>query len=126
MSAKLQSDGTFLLAGTSAEELGQENWKILKLGDKDLDNLIEKQDIRIFPNPVDDFAYVEIGKSIFDESNRNEEAEIKLFDTSGKQIEMIKTKNMVTKINTSSLPQGIYVVTASVGSKFVNGKIVKK
>ena len=47
VSAKLQNDGTFLLAGTSAEELGQENWKILKLGDKDLDHLIEKQDIRI-------------------------------------------------------------------------------
>lgn len=119
VSAKLQSDGTFLLAGTSAEELGQENWKILKLGDKDLDNLIEKQEIRIYPNPVYDYCYVEIGLDF-------KEAEITLYDMTGKLIHNIKTKNKVTKINTNVLPQGVYVVTAKTEKRVVNSKIVKK
>jgi hypothetical protein len=120
VSAKLQNNGTFLLAGTSAEELGQENWKVLKLGDKDLDNLIEKQEIRIFPNPVEDYCYVEIG---FDFTG---DAEITLHDMSGRKVQTIKTKNKVTKINTAVLPQGIYVVSANTASKVVNTKIVKK
>jgi hypothetical protein len=120
VSAKLQSDGTFLLAGTSAEELGQENWKILKLGDKDLDDLVENKDIRIYPNPVEDYCYVEIGFEV------KSEAEITLHDMTGKIVQTIKTKNRVTKIDTSALPQGIYVVTAKTEKKVVNGKIVKK
>ena len=120
VSAKLQNDGTFLLAGTSADELGEENWKILKFGDKDLDNLIEKQDIRIYPNPVEDYCYVEIG------SKFNGEAEITLHDMTGRLILNIKTKNSVTKINTSTLPQGVYVVSAKTEKKIVNSKIVKK
>ena len=120
VSAKLQTDGTFLLAGTSAEELGQENWKILKLGDKDLDNLIDKQDIRIYPNPVDNFAYVEIGFGL------KGEAEITLHDMSGRLVQNLKIKNKVTKINTSTLPQGVYIVTATTPNKSANSKIVKK
>jgi len=126
VSAKLQNDGTFLLAGTSAEQLGEENWKIVKLGDKDLDQLIEKQDIRIYPNPVEDYAYVEIGSSVWNEDNRNEEAEIFLHDMSGRQVQSLKTKQQVTRINTGSLPQGIYIVTAQTKTKSVNAKIVKK
>lgn len=122
VSAKLQSDGTFLLAGTSAEELGQENWKILKLGDKDLDDLIEKQEIRIYPNPVEDYCYVEIGFPM----QYNEEAQIFLHDMSGRQMQTIKTKNKVTKINTAGLPQGVYVVSATTPNKSVNAKIVRK
>ncbi|MDQ0478278.1 T9SS type A sorting domain-containing protein, partial [Chryseobacterium sp. MDT2-18] len=120
VSAKLQNDGTFLLAGTSAEELGQENWKILKLGDKDLDNLIEKQDLRIYPNPVTDYCYVEIGFEF------NGEAEITLHDMTGRLIQNIKTKNKVTKIITGALPQGVYVVSAMKGKKAVYTKIIKK
>ncbi len=126
VSAKLQTDGTFLLAGTSADQLGEENWKVLKLGDKDLDQLIEKQDIRIYPNPVEEYCYVEIGKSVWDENNRNEEAEIFLHDMSGRQVQSLKTRQQVTRINTSSLPQGIYVVTAQTKTKSVNAKIVKR
>lgn len=119
VSAKLQTDGTFLLAGTSAKELGKENWKILKLGDKDVENLIEKQEIRIYPNPVDDYCYVEIGLDF-------KEADIGLYDMTGKLIQNIKTKNTVTKINASALPQGVYAVTAKTENKVVNSKIVKK
>ena len=119
VSAKLQSDGSYLLAGTSAEQLGQENWKIVKLGDKQLDDLVENKDIRIYPNPVGDYAYVEIGLDFT-------EADIFLTDMSGRQVQSIKTKNKVTKINTSKLPQGGYVVTATTGEKKLSTKIVKK
>ncbi|MBB4808320.1 hypothetical protein HNP38_003667, partial [Chryseobacterium defluvii] len=56
---KLNRDGSIILAGTSAEELGKENWKIVKLGDSQVDQLIEKQEIRVYPNPVQDYTYVE-------------------------------------------------------------------
>ncbi|AZI41326.1 T9SS C-terminal target domain-containing protein [Epilithonimonas vandammei] len=123
VSAKLQNDGTFLLAGTSAEQLGQENWKVLKLGDKQLDDLVENKDIRIYPNPVKDFAYVEISEL---ERESVGEMEIVLTDMSGRQVQTLKTKNKVTKINTSKLPQGVYVLTAVTGEKKLNAKIVKK
>lgn len=119
VSANLNTDGTYILTGTSAEELGRENWKVLKLGSKELESLIEQQEIRIYPNPVADYAYVEIGLDF-------QEAEITLHDMTGRQIQTTKTKNKVTKINTAALPQGIYVVSARTENKIVNTKIVKK
>ncbi len=118
--AKLQNDGSFILAGTSAPELGRENWKIVKLGDKDLENLVEKRDLIIYPNPVEDYCYVEIGFEFVGE------AEISVYDMTGKQIQKIKTMNKVTKINTANLPQGVYVVKAGTEKRNVNVKIVKK
>ena len=120
VSAKLQTDGTFLLAGTSAEELGQENWKILKLGDKQVQDLIEKQDIKIYPNPVSDYCYVEIGFEF------TGEADIFLYDMSGRLLKSLKTTSSVTKINTQPLVQAVYIVTAKTNTKSVSAKIIKK
>ncbi|MDW9382372.1 T9SS type A sorting domain-containing protein [Chryseobacterium sp. JV558] len=117
---KLNRDGSIVLAGTSAEELGKENWKIVKLGDKQVDQLIEKYDIKIYPNPVSDYAYVEIGFDF-------KEADILLYDMSGRQLQSIKTKNRVTKINTQALVQGAYLVTIKTDSnKTANAKLIKK
>jgi len=117
---RLNRDGSIILAGTSAEELGKENWKIVKLGDKQLDQLIEKQDIKIYPNPVSDYAYVEIGMEF-------KEAEITLYDMGGRQLQSLKTKNKVTKINTQNLIQGAYLVTVKTNdNKTANAKIIKK
>ncbi|WP_110008016.1 T9SS type A sorting domain-containing protein [Chryseobacterium sp. AG844] len=117
---KLNRDGSIILAGTSAEELGKENWKIVKLGDRQVDQLIEKYDIKIYPNPVSDYAYVEIGFDF-------KEADILLYDMSGRQLQSIKTKNNVTKINTQSLVQGAYLVTIKTDSnKTANAKLIKK
>ncbi|WP_223560407.1 T9SS type A sorting domain-containing protein [Chryseobacterium lathyri] len=117
---KLNRDGSIILAGTSAEELGKENWKIVKLGDKQLDQLIEKQDIKIYPNPVSDYAYVEIGFDF-------KEADIMLYDMGGRQLQSLKTKNKVTKINTQNLIQGAYLVTIKTDTnKTANAKIIKK
>ncbi|MCC3217540.1 T9SS type A sorting domain-containing protein [Chryseobacterium sp. X308] len=125
---KLNRDGSIVLAGTSAEELGKENWKIVKLGDKQIDQLIEKYDIKIYPNPVSDYAYVEIG---FDPSTGSgqsfKDAEILLYDMSGRQLQSIKTRNKVTKINTQALVQGAYLVTIKTdANKTANAKLIKK
>ncbi|PZU19020.1 MAG: secretion protein, partial [Chryseobacterium sp.] len=117
---KLNRDGSIILAGTSAEELGKENWKIVKLGDQQVDQLIEKQDIRIYPNPVSDYAYVEIGFDF-------KEANIVMYDMSGRQLQQIKTKNRVTKINTQPLIQGAYLVMIKTDdNKTANAKLIKK
>ncbi|UEQ78619.1 T9SS type A sorting domain-containing protein [Chryseobacterium arthrosphaerae] len=117
---KLNRDGSIILAGTSAKELGKENWKIIKLGDKQVSQLIEKQDIRIYPNPVSDYAYVEIGFDF-------KEADILLYDMSGRQLQSLKTKNNVTKINTQALVQGAYLVTIKTdNNKTANAKLIKK
>ncbi|WP_111954895.1 T9SS type A sorting domain-containing protein [Chryseobacterium lathyri] len=117
---KLNRDGSIILAGTSAEELGKENWKIVKLGDKQLDQLIEKQDIKIYPNPVSDYAYVEIGSQF-------KEADIMLYDMGGRQLQSLKTKNKVTKINTQNLIQGAYLVTIKTdNNKTASAKLIKK
>ncbi|CAD0223958.1 T9SS type A sorting domain-containing protein [Chryseobacterium sp. JV274] len=116
---KLNRDGSIVLAGTSAEELGKENWKIVKLGDKQVDQLIEKYDIKIYPNPVSDYAYVEIGFDFKD-------ADILLYDMSGRQLQSIKTKNRVTKINTQALIQGAYLVTIKTNeNRTANAKLIK-
>lgn len=117
--AQLNNDGTYILAGTSAEELGKENWKVVKLGDKQLEKLIEKQEIRIYPNPVEDYCYVEIGVEF-------KEATISVYDMTGKLAYQTQTKNSVTKLNTGNLPQGMYVVTAKTKNKSLTIKIVKK
>ncbi|WP_146894398.1 T9SS type A sorting domain-containing protein, partial [Chryseobacterium rhizosphaerae] len=118
---KLNRDGSIVIAGTSAEKFGEENWKIVKLGDKQIDQLIEKHDIKIYPNPVSDYAYVEIGFNDF------KEADISVYDMSGKLLQQMKTKNNVTKINTQALVQGAYLVTIKTdNSKTANAKLIKK
>ncbi len=117
---KLNRDGSIILAGTSAEELGKENWKIVKLGDKQIDQLIEKQDIKIYPNPVSDYAYVEIGFDF-------KEADITLYDMGGRQLQSLKTKNKITKINTQPLVQGAYLIYIKTDTnKTSNAKLIKK
>ena len=117
---KLNRDGSIILAGTSAEELGKENWKIVKLGDQQVDQLIEKQDIKIYPNPVSDYAYVEIGFDF-------READITLYDMGGRQLQSVKTKNKVTKINTQALVQGAYLISIKTDmNKTASAKLIKK
>jgi hypothetical protein len=117
---KLNRDGSIILAGTSAEELGKENWKIIKLGDKQIDQLIEKQDIKIYPNPVSDYAYVEIGFDF-------KEADIVLYDMGGRQLQSLKPKNKVTKMNTQNLIQGAYLIVIKTDTnKTANAKLIKK
>ncbi|WP_312079467.1 T9SS type A sorting domain-containing protein [Chryseobacterium sp.] len=124
---KLNRDGSIILAGTSAEELGKENWKIVKLGDQQIDDLIEKQNIKIYPNPVSDYAYVEVGFDSSTSSGQAFEAEIIVYDMGGRQLQSQKTKNKVTKINTQALIQGAYLVVVKTNdNKTANAKLIKK
>ncbi len=117
---KLNRDGSIVLAGTSAKELGKENWKIVKLGDKQVNDLIEKYDIKIYPNPVIEYAYVEIGFDF-------KEADIMLYDMGGRQLQNFKTRNKVTKLSTQALIQGAYLVTIKTdNNKTANAKLIKK
>jgi len=117
---KLNKDGSIILAGTSAEELGKENWKIVKLGDSQIDQLIEKQDMKIYPNPVSDYCYVEIGFEF-------KEAEIIIYDMGGRQLQSLKTRNKVTKINTQNLIQGAYLIVVKTNTnETANAKMIKK
>lgn len=117
---KMNKDGSIVLAGTSAEELGKENWKIVKLGDQQIDQLIEKQNIKIYPNPVSDYTYVEIGFDFKD-------ADITLYDMGGRQLQNLKTMNKITKINTQNLIQGAYLIVIKTDTeKTANAKIIKK
>ncbi|WP_175622943.1 T9SS type A sorting domain-containing protein [Chryseobacterium schmidteae] len=117
---KMNKDGSIILAGTSAEELGKENWKIVKLGDQQIDQLIEKQNIKIYPNPVSDYAYVEIGFDF-------KEADITLYDMGGRQLQSLETKNKITKINTQNLIQGAYLIVIKTDTeKTANAKLIKK
>ncbi|WP_379967794.1 T9SS type A sorting domain-containing protein [Epilithonimonas sp. UC225_85] len=120
VSATLNRDGSYILAGTSAEELGKENWKIVKLEDKQLEDLIENKDIQIYPNPVKDYCYVEIGVDF-------ENADIYLYDMTGRVLQQLQTRNKVTKVNTSKLPQGVYIINATTNTnKKLSTKIVKE
>jgi len=117
---KMNKDGSIVLAGTSAEELGKENWKIVKLGDSQIDQLIEKQDMKIYPNPVSDYCYVEIGFEF-------KEADITLYDMGGRLVQRLKTKNKVTKMNTQNLIQGAYLIVVKTDNeKTANAKLIKK
>ncbi|WP_262896507.1 T9SS type A sorting domain-containing protein [Chryseobacterium sp. KMC2] len=50
-----------------------------------------------------------------------------LYDMSGRQLQSIKTKNNVTKINTQALVQGAYLVTIKTDTnKTANAKLIKK
>ncbi|RRQ46500.1 T9SS type A sorting domain-containing protein [Chryseobacterium sp. SC28] len=124
VSARLQSDGSYLLAGTSADQLGEENWKIVKLGDKQVEDLIERKDLQIYPNPAKDFCYVELDSEFKDQGSR--EVKITVYDMTGKVIQQLTTKNKVTKINTSGLPQGIYIIKASTADKSLTTKLIKE
>ncbi|WP_157444303.1 MULTISPECIES: T9SS type A sorting domain-containing protein, partial [unclassified Chryseobacterium] len=126
---KMNKDGSIVLAGTSAEELGKENWKIVKLDDSQIDQLIEKQNIKIYPNPVSDYCYVEIGfeDGSWKLGDGKSEAEITLYDMGGRQLQSLKTKNKITKINTQSLIQGAYLIVVKTDTdKTANAKLIKK
>ncbi|EJL74400.1 T9SS type A sorting domain-containing protein [Chryseobacterium populi] len=116
---KLNKDGSILLAGTSAEKPGKESWKIVKLGDKQINELIEKQDIKLYPNPAHDYSYVEIGFDF-------KEADILIYDMAGKLLQQIQTKNKVTKLNTQTFIQGAYLISITTDSgKSASIKLIK-
>ena len=55
------------------------------------------------------------------------EADILMYDMSGTQLQSLKTKNKVTKINTQALIQWAYLVVIKTDmNKTANAKLIKK
>ncbi|SFT92966.1 Por secretion system C-terminal sorting domain-containing protein, partial [Chryseobacterium formosense] len=55
------------------------------------------------------------------------EADITLYDMGGRQLQSLKTKNKVTKINTQNLIQGAYLIVVKTDTeKTANAKLIKK
>lgn len=119
ISAKLLTDGTYILAGTSAIELGVENWKIIKLGDQEIESLMEKKNLKVYPNPASEYIYVEIDSNF-------KEAEIFIYDMAGALVYQVKTNNAVTKINTSNFTTGVYIINTITENNKQTSKFIKK
>ncbi|WP_262487380.1 T9SS type A sorting domain-containing protein [Chryseobacterium formosense] len=50
-----------------------------------------------------------------------------LYDMGGRQLQSLKTKNKVTKINTQNLIQGAYLIVVKTDTeKTANAKLIKK
>jgi hypothetical protein len=78
---------------------------------------------------VSDYAYVEInmdaGSGMLGDGKT--EAEITVYDMGGRQLQSLKTKNKVTKMNTQNLIQGAYLVVVKTNeNKTANAKLIKK
>ncbi|MEN2436755.1 T9SS type A sorting domain-containing protein, partial [Weeksellaceae bacterium A-14] len=87
-----------------------------------VEGLIENKEIRIYPNPVEDYCYVELGFDL----EQGEDVLLEVYDFSGRKVSAEQSKSRITKLSTGILPQGVYIVTAKTKSKSVNAKIVKK
>ena len=81
-----------------------------------LPNLSEN--IRIFPNPVENVVFVEI--SILPE----EGAEIYLLDAAGKELIRKIVYSNIEKIDVKNLPSGLYILKALVEDKVFTNKII--
>jgi len=77
---------------------------------------LEKDNVKIYPNPTTDFIYVKLSSK-----SKIEDAEI--YDLSGKLV--FKTKLESDKLDLRSLPQGIYMIVFK-NSDLKPIKIIKK
>ncbi|MGE0561085.1 MAG: T9SS type A sorting domain-containing protein [Flavobacteriales bacterium] len=75
-----------------------------------VEELIEFSTINLYPNPTKDKFYIDLG------SNSLNNASLELFDLLGKSILKKKVNQPLENINTTAVPQGIYLV------KFSNNK----
>jgi hypothetical protein len=85
------------------------------------------QSLKIFPNPTEDFVYLEIDNAI----NINKSWHLSLWDTRGKKVweqnaplnELLKGEERI-KISLQNLPKGLYILQVGVENQRVEKKIV--
>lgn len=65
-------------------------------------NELEKDNVKIYPNPTTDFIFVTL-------HSKSKVEEVEIFDTAGRLI--LKTKLDTGKLDLRSLPAGIYVIS---------------
>ena len=64
-------------------------------------NDINKSDFAFYPNPAKDFINIQLGKY--------SEAQVILYDTTGKLIKTVVVDKIKNKINVSTLVKGVYL-----------------
>lgn len=85
------------------------------------------QSLKIFPNPTEDFVYLEIDNAIY----VNKSWHLSLWDTRGKKVweqnaplnELLKGEERI-KISLQNLPKGLYILQVGVENQRVEKKIV--
>ena len=85
---------------------------------------MKKQDITIYPNPVNDFIIIQLSDNIVGT------AQVKICDLTGKTVKAIEleknNKNEQKILSVSSLEKGLYIVTVNIKGKIINTKIIVK
>ena len=107
------TDGSLVIAGTSTDEIGKEGWKIVKIGDKYLDDLVDKKNIKIYPNPVKNILHIDTNSKI---------VKGEIFSISGQIMKTFSDK----EINVSKLPKGIYILKLNLKNEIITQKFIKE
>ena len=76
---------------------------------------MEKEDIRIYPNPTNSIIHIESGEKL---------DEIRLFDLLGEQKLKDNPGQRHYRLNLQDVPSGIYFIVAKSKSKIRNEKII--
>ena len=113
-------DGSFLFLGNSnnsSEGKGQDDFYIVKLGDK---SSTEKRTyIEAYPNPTHDFVNVLINKKI-------EKATIEVYNLTGQHLQTKDVKYRSTPISLGNYPAGVYILKINYDNNTESIKIIKK
>jgi hypothetical protein len=86
------------------------------------DNSLKVQKIRIFPNPTEGILRIEISGG----DENNSDVRISVTDVNGKVIIDKPNEGLITEINLSSYPDGLYILILRQGSQISKWKVIKK
>ena len=120
-------DGGYLLAGTSNgatsgernTALGQNDFWIVKLGDKDKDKDGPSGLLEAFPNPTPGYSNVIVNFEF-------ENGTATLYDIGGRQLDRFAISSRTVPVNLHRLPVGIYLVTIDTDTETESIKIIKR
>ena len=78
-------------------------------------------DIKVYPNPADDELMIDLGSIL----KTNKIPEIKLINLEGKSLNIIPVrKNDLWQINTSSIPDGMYILQVKGITEDIKNRII--
>lgn len=97
----------------------QQPYEIITLATDDIS--AEKQEIQLYPNPVQDVLYVDFGKETTGKSS------YQLFDSQGKLVKQGNLNQQKNELDMRMFPQSVYIIRIMEDSKNVKiFKIIKK
>ena len=83
-----------------------------------LTSIIEKDGLHIYPNPTQDFLYINI------ENDRNEARQLKIFDVVGNELLSQPYNQNQSQIDVSHLPNGMYLLQIDFNNQLLNEKLI--